>query len=122
MHHEIETRASTNAGLNPRTWRASHFATHSNWYVQQTQSPNGVINGADGNQATKPVFVNAAAGDYRQAPGSPTIDAGLEAPINGAFDVDGDTRTLGNTDVGAGTTDIGADEFVFAPAATTGPP
>ena len=33
-------------------------------------------------------------------------------PLNGAFDVDGDPRTIG-------TTDIGADEFVAAPTATT---
>src|SRR5439155_2425017 len=42
------------------------------------------------------------------------IDAGLDDLKNGALDVDGDPRTIG-------TTDIGADEFVSAPA-TPGTP
>ena len=67
-----------------------------------------------GNQSSAPAFVNAAAGDYRQAPGSLTIDAGLDEAINGAFDVDGDPRQIGGID-------IGADEFVVVPVVTTGP-
>ena len=58
-----------------------------------------------GNQAEEPAFVNPAAGDYRQAPGSYTIDAGIDYP---GLDIDGDPRKIG-------TTDIGADEFVPAP-------
>lgn len=63
-----------------------------------------------GNVAAYPDFVNPATGDYRQAPGSPTIDAGLKAPFNGEFDLDGDSRAIGTT------TDIGADEFAPKPA------
>ena len=58
--------------------------------------------------------MNPAAGDYRQAPGSVTIDAGLNAPLNGAFDVDGEPRRID-------TTDIGADEHVRPPTVATGP-
>jgi hypothetical protein len=83
---------------------------------------NGTIGGfgdvqvtdGGGNQQTAPKFVNPAAGDYRQAPGSVTIDAGITQPVNGAFDVDGDPRRID-------TTDIGADEFVRPVFATTGP-
>ena len=60
-----------------------------------------------------PVFVDAAAGDYRQAPASPTVDKGLDEPANGAFDVEGDPRTVG-------TTDIGADEHYVAPPPAAG--
>ena len=56
-----------------------------------------------------PLFVNAAAGDYREAPGSPTIDAGSPTGI-GPLDLAGNPRTLGPAP------DIGAFEFVPAPA------
>ena len=83
---------------------------------------NGTIGGfgdvqvtdGGGNQQAAPKFVNPAAGDYRQAPGSVTINAGITQPVNGAFDVDGDPRRID-------TTDIGADEFVRPVFATTGP-
>ena len=72
----------------------------------------GFVDGG-GNPQEEPVFVNPAAGDYRQAAAALwTIDAGLDAAANGEFDVDGDPRQIGKTD-------IGADEFVPPPAATT---
>jgi hypothetical protein len=93
--------------------------THSNFGTELMVGTQAAINDGGGNQSVLPHFVAAAAGDYRQALGSPTIDAGLDASLNGAFDVDGDPRRLGKS--GAGTTDIGADEFVNAPAAATAP-
>jgi len=67
----------------------------------------------DGNLGLAPIFVDPATGDYRQAPGSSTIDAGSDDVRNGELDVDGDARANGKTD-------IGADEFVSAPAGGTG--
>jgi hypothetical protein len=69
----------------------------------------------DGNLGLAPIFVDPATGDYHQAAGSPTIDAGADDYRNGELDVDGDLR-------GNGTTDIGADEYVVPPAGggTTG--
>jgi hypothetical protein len=65
---------------------------------------------------TPPAFVDAAAGDYHEAPGSPTIDAGVDDAANGTSDVDGGARTFGTK------TDIGADEFGAArPLVTTTP-
>jgi hypothetical protein len=61
------------------------------------------------NQSVPPVFVNAAAGDYREAPGSPTIDAGSGEGI-GLLDLAGNPRLLGAAP------DIGAFEFVPSPA------
>jgi hypothetical protein len=71
-----------------------------------------VIDGG-GNQHDPPKFVDGAGGDYRQAPGSVTIDRGINQPLNGAFDLEGDPRRID-------TTDIGADEFVRPVSATTG--
>jgi hypothetical protein len=65
---------------------------------------------AGGNQATAPLFVNAAGGDYREAAGSPTIDAGVADPLVGATDLLGSPRIVG------GAIDIGAYEFVPAVA------
>jgi hypothetical protein len=94
--------------------QATITATHSNYgNVFKTGTGAAFVDGGS-NQTASPVFVDWAAGDYRQAPGSPTIGAGVDEPIGGSLDVDGDPRRIG-------TTDIGADEFVVAPAATTGP-
>ena len=41
-----------------------------------------VVN-AGGNQTASPLFVDAANGDYREAAGSPTIDAGVADPLIG---------------------------------------
>jgi hypothetical protein len=60
---------------------------------------------ASDNQTTPPQFVNASAGDYRPAAGSPTIDAGSTDQI-GTLDLAGNPRTLGTAP------DIGAYEFV----------
>jgi hypothetical protein len=90
---------------------ATISATHTNYGTELVNGGN-IANGG-GNQLFKtPLFVNAAAGDYRQAAGSPTIDAGVNELINGAFDFAGDPRRIG-------TTDIGADEFLVPPTAAT---
>jgi hypothetical protein len=87
---------------------ATITASHTNWANYLTAGTNTNYVNLGGNQGTPASFANPA-GDYRQAPGSVTIDAGLDDdPANGAFDVDGDPRQIG-------TTDIGADEFFVAP-------
>ncbi|HVY96687.1 MAG TPA: choice-of-anchor Q domain-containing protein [Solirubrobacterales bacterium] len=76
-----------------------------------------------GNQSAPPLFVDAPAGDYREAPGSPTIDAGVSDAL-GATDLAGNPRTIGSAP------DIGAYEFVpptppsppAAPTASAPPP
>jgi len=60
------------------------------------------------NQSAPPAFVDAAAGDYREASGSPTIDAGSVEGI-GPLDLAGNPRALGAAP------DIGAFEFVPPP-------
>jgi hypothetical protein len=65
-----------------------------------------------GNQGAPPLFVDAAAGDFREAAGSPTIDAGAADQI-GELDLAGAPRLLGPAP------DIGAYEFP-SPAAAPG--
>ena len=67
--------------------------------------------GTGTNQSDRPVFVDAAAGDFHQAPGSPTINAGTVDGSSGPTDIDGEARRLGFA------ADIGADEFTEAPDA-----
>jgi hypothetical protein len=94
--------------------QAKVTATHSNFNKWDGCCGNiQFVDGGD-NQHSAPTFINPAAGDYRQAAGSVTIDSGVNQPVNGAFDVEGDPRRI---DI----TDIGADEFVRAPTVFTGP-
>jgi hypothetical protein len=87
--------------------------THTNYIAAIKTGTYATIVDYGGNQLAAPSFANWPKGDYRQAPGSVTIAAGLGDADNGTLDVEGDPRNLG-------TVDIGADEFVSAPAATTG--
>ena len=86
---------------------------HSNFKGTLHYGSNASVVFGAGNQTAAPAFVNAAGGDFRQAAGSPTIDAGFLPLFDGSFDVDGDPREIG-------TVDIGADEFVPAPTGSTG--
>jgi hypothetical protein len=92
-------------------------ASHSNYPNAIGYGPNTKITpaGSGDNQTAAPAFRDAAAGDYREAAGSPTIDAGADSALNGANDVDGDARIVG-------TTDIGGDEFVAQPVGGSTPP
>jgi RTX calcium-binding nonapeptide repeat (4 copies) len=86
---------------------------HSN-YLHPFQSGTGAQITQTNQQTAAPLFVNAGAGDFHQALGSPTIDAGTAVDLMGSADIDGDPRTLGSAP------DIGADEFVPAPPACQG--
>ena len=81
---------------------------HSN-YLHPFQSGTGAQITQTNQQTAAPLFVNAATGDFHQAAGSPTIDAGVAVDLMGSADIDGDPRTLGSAP------DIGADEFVPGP-------
>ncbi len=66
--------------------------------------------GANGNQIESPIFTDAAGGDFSEAAGSPTIDAGTSAaPSLGLLDL------LRTVRVGQTAPDIGAYEFVPPP-------
>jgi hypothetical protein len=81
--------------------------SHSNFDRAEGEGTGQVID-AGANQTAQPLFVDAAKGDYREAAGSPTIDAGIVDQL-GALDFAGNPRVLGPAP------DIGAYE-------TAGPP
>ena len=106
-------------GLQATTDNSGAHATitidHTNYLVGSKVGTNAAIVDGGANQTLSPSFVDWAAGDYREAFGSDTVNAGVNDPANGTLDVEGDPRTIG-------TTDIGADELVPAPAIpATGP-
>jgi hypothetical protein len=65
----------------------------------------GGVQDLGGNLSGPPGFMDAAAGDYRLAPGASSIDAGTTDPLNGPLDYFGRPRTLGTAP------DMGAYEF-----------
>jgi hypothetical protein len=74
------------------------------------QDFNAKLIDAGGNQAELPRFLSGFQDFFRPVPGSPTIDAGAVDPLIGATDVLGAPRVVGSAP------DIGAYEFVPAPA------
>ena len=66
---------------------------HSNFDVAK-QEPSTTITQGEGNQTAPPLFVDAEKGDFHEAAGSPTIDAGIAGEL-GPFDLDGNPRVLG---------------------------
>jgi hypothetical protein len=82
------------------------LVSNSNYDVAKPVGVAIVDQGA--NQTAPPLFVDAASGDYREAAGSPTIDAGVADQL-GTLDPDGNARVIGSAP------DIGAYEFVPPP-------
>jgi hypothetical protein len=74
----------------------------------------GTVTDLGGNVTAVAAFVDAAAYDFHELPGSPTVDAGRDDPLNGSFAFDGVVRLLGAR------TDIGAAEYIPPPNVTTG--
>lgn len=105
-------------------------ADHSNYATVQVSNGGGGSTisvtpaGSGTNQQGAPLFVNAAAGDFRELAGSTsTIDRGENSDLDGATDLDGNPRVLpGQLTCGpeaAAVTDIGAYELVpVAPPCT----
>jgi hypothetical protein len=80
------------------------YLTHSD-YASPTGAGAVSSTSEGGNVKAPPLFANAAAGDFRELVGSPTIDAGLNQPADGTLDFEGNPRQFGAS------TDIGAYEF-----------
>jgi hypothetical protein len=88
--------------------RSSEFGTNSESdvvlqssnYASTVQLDGGFVTtaGSGSNQRAEPVFAD---GDFHQAPGSPTVDAGTLDPLVGATDLDGQPRAIGAVDIGA---------------------
>lgn len=89
---------------------------HSNYDTQNEAGTSATVTdpGSGTNQVAAPQFADPASGEFHEAAGSPTINAGANDGLLGPLDLDGQPRIQGSAP------DIGADEFV-PPAATTPP-
>jgi hypothetical protein len=107
-----ETDASANIVPEKTGSSATMSFDHSN--LDKTV---GAITSTNG-QTASPQFVASSPPSFVEAPGSPTIDAGVNDAANGALDLGGNPRSLPGS-LGCGSTppavtDIGAYEFVPA--------
>ncbi|HJZ35649.1 MAG TPA: hypothetical protein VJ204_05175 [Solirubrobacterales bacterium] len=108
-HTSVITK-STNpggAGVNIN-FSHSNFAT-----VEATGETFITPNTAEGNQSAPPVFVDEAAGDYRELPTSPTRWAGTLQELSGTTDLAGQPRTVSCE--GQTLVDIGAYQLQECP-------
>jgi hypothetical protein len=90
-------------------------ADHSNYSSVHQSGATVTATNVNGNQSTAPAFANAGGGDFREAAGSPTIDAGTDSPANGSLDLAALSRTSGAR------TDIGPYELQVPPATSASP-
>jgi hypothetical protein len=95
---------------SPQTASLTIFS--SNWSTWDEQG-NAALNVGFGHQSA---LENPAVGNFRQLPGSPTVNAGSGPGVDpvGPIDIDGDQRVVG------GVPDIGGDELTPPPTVFTG--
>jgi hypothetical protein len=97
-------------------------ATNSNYATISVIGNNPVTApGTQGNQTAPPLFVNAAAGDFHEMAGSPTIDGGAADSL-GPLDLDGLARSQPGCIGGPAVPDIGAYELTPTVACPVPPP
>lgn len=89
------------------------FLTSFKYHATGQPDPTLTLGSHNQGNSQPPAFVNAGAGDYREAPGSPTINTAFTSDSAGTSDFSGNARRSG------GAPDIGAFELQ-APAVVTG--
>jgi hypothetical protein len=105
VHGDFVDVLAQASGLNQPSVTVS--LDHSNYRTTDRTGFAAITPAGSGtNQTAAPRFVGAPAHDYHEAAGSPTIGAGINSPLNGTTDLDGNPRTIN------GKTDIGAYEYV----------
>ncbi len=118
LYAEVKTQGTIRVSLSHSSFSTS-LATEDGFNGGVPLAPGHLLWSDDGtNQSASPVFVNPDAFDFREAPGSPTIGAGVTDAANGLFDVDLNPRVSS-----AGATDIGGAQvplpFVKGPPPPT---
>jgi hypothetical protein len=102
--HTITNSAFLGNGADLPWFNPSH------WTVSGCISPSGTVCTLPNNVCADPLFVDAFAGDFHLAPGSPAIDAGMFTTSLPAEDFDGDPRPGHPSLSGVALPDIGIDE------------
>jgi hypothetical protein len=98
---------NTGAGSSSTlTLTNSNFSNSSTTGTAASTTPAGT----NGNQTVAPLFANAAAGNFHELAGSPTIDAGVADPLLDGLDLDRTARSQATCLGGAPKPDIGAYE------------
>lgn len=110
VNKDLEVNVSSGASM-VATFAHSNFATVGTTLSAGTEYTY-TAPGTGTNQTSRPRFVDAAAGDFRPAADSPTIDAGLPDGLIGSLALGGEPRSLPSCIGGAPVPDIGAYEFV----------
>jgi hypothetical protein len=108
LKNAIARGGASDLSATQTTEGTAHIVVSNSNYVTAVAEGAGTIATTGPVQTAAPLFLAEANGDYREAASSPTIDAGSTDRI-GAFDLDGNPRTLGSAP------DIGAFEFVPPP-------
>lgn len=106
------------------TSHASAVLKNSNYATVKEQGSGASITppGTNGNQTAAPAFLAATSGNFAEAPGSSTIDAGVTEAANGPTALAGEARALPGACGGAPATDIGAYEFILTGCPPPSPP
>ncbi|MFI5028165.1 MAG: hypothetical protein ACHQCF_04185 [Solirubrobacterales bacterium] len=120
--HSLHGKDVTGALVGSDAPEAHVQLTHSNYLTVGQELPFAEVTppGTNGNQTAAPLFVNAAAGDFHEVAGSPTIDGGLADSQTGSLDLDGHVRAQPGCLGAASVPDIGAYEI--SPTAPCPPP
>jgi hypothetical protein len=84
-------------------------ASYSNFDTTAAEPPHGRFVFGNGNQTASPLFVDPAAGDFRELAASPTVDAGTTNNLVAPLDLAGTPRPAGLAP------DIGAYELAPVP-------
>ena len=93
--------------------------SYSNYAVPGTKTGNSYVTAGPGNVDVAPRFVDAAAGDYRPAPGSSLIDAGQPTIDPPDADLAGNPRPVDGDGDGDGSAIPDAGAFEYQPPAPT---
>ncbi len=111
MTNVIAKGGVADVAANPSSGGVTHAnLEHSNYATVGGSAAAITPPGTDGNQTAAPLLANLAGGDFRQLPGSPTIDAGTPAAGIGSLDVARQPRIQSACVGGVAIPDIGAYE------------
>lgn len=88
---------------NPTNSRSKIVLDHSNYATRDVTNSATVTDPAtNANRTAPPQLADPANGDFHELDFSPTIDGGIDSPLNGLIDPDGHARKLGAApDMGA---------------------